>query len=99
MKSLSEKVIAEHLAEGRMEPGEQIGLKIDHTLTQDSTGTLAYLEFEAMGVPRVKTKLSLSFVDHNMLKNDSRNPDDHRYLRGFVTIPKIVLQHVMVNEA
>jgi aconitate hydratase len=64
-----------------MQPSEQIALKIDHTLTQDSTGTLAYLEFEAMGVPRVKTKLSLSFVDHNMLQNDFRNADDHRYLQ------------------
>lgn len=80
-KSLAEKVIAEHLVEGRMELGEQIGLRVDHTLTQDSTGTLAYLEFEAMGVPRVKTKLSLSFVDHNMLQNDFRNADDHRYLQ------------------
>jgi aconitate hydratase len=80
-KTLAEKVIAHHLAEGKMEPGEQIGLRIDHTLTQDSTGTLAYLEFEAMNVPRVKTKLSLSFVDHNMLQNDFRNADDHRYLR------------------
>jgi len=65
-----------------MVPGEQITLKIDHTLTQDTTGTLAYLEFEAMGVPKVKTQLSLSFVDHNMLQNDFRNPDDHRYLQG-----------------
>jgi aconitate hydratase len=81
-KSLSEKIIAEHLAEGRMEPGEQIALRIDHTLTQDATGTLAYLEFEAMGVPKVKTKLSLSFVDHNMLQNDFRNADDHIYLQG-----------------
>jgi aconitate hydratase len=81
-KSLSEKVIGEHLVEGRMKPGEQIGLRIDHTLTQDSTGTLAYLEFEAMGVPWIKTKLSLSFVDHNMLQNDFRNADDHRYLQG-----------------
>jgi aconitate hydratase len=81
-KSLSEKVIAEHLVEGRMEAGEHIGLRIDHTLTQDATGTLAYLEFEAMGVRRVKTKLSLSFVDHNMLQNDFRNADDHRYLQG-----------------
>jgi aconitate hydratase len=81
-KSLSEKIIAEHLVEGRMEPGEQIGLRIDHTLTQDSTGTLAYLEFEAMGVPRVKTKLSLSFVDHNMLQNDFRNADDQKYLQA-----------------
>ena len=81
-KSLAEKVIAKHLVEGRMEPGEQISLRIDHTLTQDSTGTLAYLEFEAMGVLKVKTKLSLSFVDHNMLQNDFRNADDHRYLQG-----------------
>jgi aconitate hydratase len=80
-KTLAEKVLTQHLAEGKMEPGEQIGLKIDHTLTQDSTGTLTYLEFEAMSVPRVKTKLSLSFVDHNMLQNDFRNADDHRYLQ------------------
>jgi aconitate hydratase len=80
-KTLAEKILAQHLTEGKMETGEQIGLKIDHTLTQDSTGTLAYLEFEAMGVPRVKTKLSLSFVDHNMLQNDFRNADDHRYLQ------------------
>ena len=80
-KTLAEKVIARHLTEGKMAPGEQVGLRIDHTLTQDSTGTLAYLEFEAMGVPHVKTKLSLSFVDHNMLQNDFRNADDHRYLQ------------------
>jgi aconitate hydratase len=80
-KTSAEKVLTQHLVEGKMEPGEQIGLKIDHTLTQDSTGTLAYLEFEAMGVPRVQTKLSLSFVDHNMLQNDFRNADDHRYLQ------------------
>jgi aconitate hydratase len=81
-KSLSEKIIEKHRVEGRMEPGEQIGLRIDHTLTQDSTGTLAYLEFEAMGIPSVKTKLSLSFVDHNMLQNGFRNADDHKYLQG-----------------
>jgi len=81
-KNLAEKVISKHLIDGRMEPGEQIGVSIDYTLTQDSTGTLTYLEFEAMGVPRVKTKLSLSFIDHNMLQNDFRNADDHRYLQG-----------------
>ena len=80
-KTAAEKVIGQHLTEGKMEPSAQIGLRIDHTLTQDSTGTLAYLEFEAMGVPRVQTKLSLSFVDHNMLQNDFRNADDHRYLQ------------------
>jgi aconitate hydratase len=77
-RTLAEKIIASHRVEGKTEPGEQIGLRIDHTLTQDSTGTLAYLEFEALNVPRVETKLSLSFVDHNMLQNDFRNADDHR---------------------
>jgi aconitate hydratase len=81
-QTTAEKVIAQHLAQGKMAAGEEIALKIDHTLTQDSTGTLAYLEFEAMGVPKVKTELSLSFVDHNMLQNDFRNADDHRYLQG-----------------
>ena len=80
--TLSEKIITTHLSSGKAKVGEQIGLRIDHTLTQDSTGTLAYLEFEAMGVPKVRTKLSLSFVDHNMLQNDFRNADDHRYLQG-----------------
>lgn len=82
MGSLSEKVIAAHLVGGKMNAGDQIGLGVDYTLTQDSTGTLAYLEFEAMGVSRVKTKLSLSFVDHNMLQNTFRNADDQRYLQG-----------------
>ncbi len=80
-KTLAERIVERHLVEGRIEPGEQISLRIDHTLTQDSTGTLAYLEFEAMGISRVKTKLSLSFVDHNLLQNDFRNADDHRYLQ------------------
>jgi aconitate hydratase len=81
-KTIAEKIIAQHLAQGKMVPGEEIALKIDHTLTQDSTGTLAYLQFEAMGIRKVKTELSLSFVDHNMLQNDFRNADDHRYLQG-----------------
>jgi aconitate hydratase len=80
--TVAEKIIAQHLTHGKMIANEEIALKIDHTLTQDSTGTLAYLEFEAMGVPKVKTELSLSFVDHNMLQNDFRNADDHRYLQG-----------------
>jgi aconitate hydratase len=81
-QTLAQKIIAKHLVEGKMVAGEEIALKIDHSLTQDSTGTMAYLEFEAMGVPKVKTELSLSFVDHNMLQNDFRNADDHRYLQG-----------------
>ncbi|MCL1966129.1 MAG: aconitate hydratase [Candidatus Bathyarchaeota archaeon] len=82
MKSATEKIFEKHLSEGKMTPGEEIGLKIDHTLTQDSTGTMAYLEFEAIGISQVKTLLSLSFVDHNMLQNDFRNADDHRYLQS-----------------
>ena len=70
----AQKIIAKHLVDGKMVAGEEIAIKIDHTLTQDSTGTLAYLEFEAMGVPKVKTQLSVSFVDHNMLQNDFRMP-------------------------
>ena len=81
-QSVAEKIIAAHTDSKHTEQGEQVALKIDHTLTQDSTGTLAYLEFEAIGVPRVKTDLSLSFVDHNTLQNDFRNPDDHRYLQS-----------------
>jgi len=81
-ETLAEKVIARHVSGTVPRAGEEIALRIDHTLTQDSTGTLAYLEFEAMGVSKVKTQLSLSFVDHNMLQNDFRNPDDHLYLQG-----------------
>jgi aconitate hydratase len=81
-KSITEKIFEKHLVSGKMNIGEEISLKIDHTLTQDSTGTMAYLEFEAMGIPQVKTQLSLSFVDHNMLQNDFRNADDHRYLQS-----------------
>ena len=81
-QTIAQKIIAKHLVEGKMVAGQEIALKIDHTLTQDSTGTMAYLEFEAMGIPKVKTQLSVSFVDHNMLQNDFRNADDHRYLQG-----------------
>ena len=81
-KTLSEKIIESHSTIVDIKPCTQFGLTIDHTLTQDSTGTLAYLEFQAMGVSKVKTKLSLSFVDHNMLQNDFRNADDHRYLQS-----------------
>lgn len=81
-KTLTEKIISSHLVEGQLITGHQLGLSIDHTLTQDSTGTLAYLEFESMGISKVKTKLSLSFVDHNMLQNDFRNADDHKYLQA-----------------
>ncbi len=81
-KTITEKVIEKHLVQGTLEPGQEIALKIDQTLTQDATGTMAYLQFEAIGVPRVKTELSLSYVDHNTLQGDFKNADDHRYLQS-----------------
>ncbi|MBI2847090.1 MAG: aconitate hydratase [Chloroflexi bacterium] len=81
-KSLTHKIISEHLVSGEMVPGEEIAISIDQTLTQDATGTMAYLQFEAMGIPRVKTKLSVSYVDHNMLQTGFENADDHRFLQS-----------------
>jgi aconitate hydratase len=80
--NLSHKIIAAHLVTGKLEAGSEIAVRIDQTLTQDATGTMAYLQFEAMGVPRVKTKLSVSYVDHNMLQQDYMNADDHQYLQS-----------------
>ena len=82
LRTLAQKIIAVHLVEGSMQPGEEIALRVDQTLTQDATGTMAYLELEAMGLDRVKTELSVSYVDHNMLQGDFRNADDHRYLQS-----------------
>ena len=79
--TLAQKIIASHLVEGSMSPGEHIAIQIDHTLTQDATGTMAWLEFEAMQIPRVQTERSVSYVDHNMIQADYRNADDHRYLQ------------------
>ena len=79
--SLTHKIIREHLVSGQMEPGQEIGLRIDQTLTQDSTGTMTYLQLETLDLPRVRTELSVSYVDHNMLQADFRNADDHRYLQ------------------
>lgn len=79
--NLTEKIIARHLVAGEMKAGAEIALRIDQTLTQDATGTMAYLQFEAMQVPKVKTDLSVSYVDHNTLQMGFRNADDHRYLR------------------
>ncbi len=81
-KSLTYKILEEHLVSGKLEPGNEIGIRIDQTLTQDATGTMAYLQFEAMGIPRVRTKLSLSYVDHNMLQTGFENADDHRFLQS-----------------
>jgi len=79
--SLACKIIKDHLVSGEMMPGTEIGLRIDHTLTQDSTGTMVYLQFEALGLSRVKTERSVAYVDHNLLQADFRNADDHRYLQ------------------
>ena len=79
--NLTQKLIKSHLVSGDMTPGEEIALRIDQTLSQDATGTLSYLQFEAIGVSRVHTQLSVSYVDHNMLQGDFRNADDHVYLQ------------------
>ena len=79
--TIVEKIIKAHLLEGDMTPGSEIALRIDQTLTQDATGTMAYLQFEAMGIDRVKTELSVAYVDHNTLQSGFENADDHRYLQ------------------
>ena len=81
-KTIAQKIIQSHLVSGTMEPGTEVALRIDQTLTQDATGTMAYLEFETMGIPRVKTELSVAYVDHNTLQSGFENADDHRYLQS-----------------
>ncbi|MCI1269504.1 MAG: aconitate hydratase [Ruminococcus sp.] len=78
--TLTEKILKAHLVDGEMIKGKEIGIRIDQTLTQDATGTMAYLEFEAMGVPRVKTERSVAYIDHNTLQNGFENADDHRFI-------------------
>jgi aconitate hydratase len=80
--NLVEKILSRHLVSGNLVPGEEIGIHIDQTLTQDATGTMAYLQFEAMNVPRVKTELSVSYIDHNTIQIGFENADDHRYLQS-----------------
>ena len=80
-KTIAQKIIASHLISGDMTPGSEVALRIDQTLTQDATGTMAYLEFETMGIKRVKTELSIAYVDHNTLQCGFENGDDHRYLQ------------------
>ncbi len=79
--TIAQKIIAAHRLEGDMTPGSQVALRIDQTLTQDATGTMAYLELETMGIDRVKTELSVAYVDHNTLQSGFENADDHRYLQ------------------
>jgi len=82
MPTLTEKILAAHLTDGEMKPGNEIGLRIDQTLTQDSTGTMAYLELEAMGIDRVKTERSVAYIDHNMLQSGPENFDDHLFIQS-----------------
>src|SRR3989338_1430663 len=79
--NLARKIIKNHLADGSMNIGEEIGIKRDQVLTQDATGTMAFLQFEAIGVDKIQVPLAVSYVDHNMLQTDFMNPDDHMYLQ------------------
>jgi aconitate hydratase len=81
-KSIVQKILEKHIVEGKWKPGKEIAIKIDQTLTQDATGTMAYLQFEAMGAPHVKTELSVSYVDHNTVQIGFENADDHKYLQS-----------------
>ena len=78
--TIAEKILKEHIVDGELVKGTEIGIKIDQTLTQDATGTMAYLEFEAMGVDRVKTERSVAYIDHNTLQSGFENADDHRFI-------------------
>ena len=80
--NLTQKILAAHLLSGELVPGTEISIRIDQTLTQDSTGTMAYLQFEAMGVDRVKTKKSVAYIDHNTLQTGFENADDHQYIQS-----------------
>jgi aconitate hydratase len=90
-KNIVEKILARHLISGNLVPGEEIGIRIDQTLTQDATGTMAYLQFEAMNAPKVKTELSVSYIDHNTIQVGFENADDHRYLQTVAQKYGIVL--------
>jgi len=81
-KTLTEKILMEHLVDGTYDPGNEIGIKIDQTLTQDATGTMAYLQFESMGLSDIATELSVSYVDHNTIQVGFENADDHAYLES-----------------
>lgn len=91
--TIAQKIIAAHLVDGEMKPGCDIGLKIDQTLTQDATGTMAYLEFEAMGVDRVKTERSVAYIDHNTLQTGFENADDHRFIQSICKKHGIYYSH------
>jgi aconitate hydratase len=93
-KSVTQKILEEHVVKGAFEPGKEIAIKIDQTLTQDATGTMAYLQFEAMGIPKVRTELSVSYIDHNTIQVGYENADDHRYLKSIAAKYGIYLSRV-----
>ena len=80
--TIAQKIIKAHLVKGEMVAGQEIALRMDQTLTQDATGTMAYLEFESIGIPRVRTELSVAYIDHNTLQSGFENADDHRYIQS-----------------
>lgn len=80
--TITEKILDKRIIEGEKKQGAEVALHIDNTLTQDATGTMAYLQFEAIGIDRVQTEFSVSFVDHNTLQTDYKNADDHRFLQS-----------------
>ena len=80
--TIAQKIIKAHMLSGNMTVGSEVALKIDQTLTQDATGTMAYLEFETMGLDRVKTERSVAYIDHNTLQSGFENADDHRYIQS-----------------
>lgn len=84
-RNLVQKIFESHLADGSLKPGEDIAISIDQTLTHDATGTMTYLQFEALGIPKVRTRLSVSYIDHNMLQTGFENADDHRFLQTFAS--------------
>src|ERR687898_2578441 len=81
-ENLTRQILAEHLVEGELRPGEEISLRVDQTLTQDATGTMAFMQFEELGGPRVRVELAVQYVDHNVIQLDYKNPDDHRMLQA-----------------
>ena len=80
--TIAQKIIKEHMVGGSMAAGGEVALKIDQTLTQDATGTMAYLEFETMGIPRVRTELSVAYIDDNTIQSGFENADDHRFIQS-----------------
>ena len=82
VSNVAQKLIAPHLVSGQMVPGTEVGLRVEQTLTQDATGTLVMLELEALGLDRARTEVSVQYVDHNLLQADSKNAEDHDFLRS-----------------